>query len=103
MAAESNNLVLAARDAFAAAFGALPPLAITLDKRLPVASGIGGGSADAAAILRVLGRVRGVAVEDMAEIALTLGLDAVYYTHFLLLFFCVCLVVCVWLLSFFCW
>jgi len=75
LAAESNNLVLAARDAFAAAFGALPPLAITLDKRLPVASGIGGGSADAAAILRALGRVRGVAVEDMAEIALTLGSD----------------------------
>lgn len=75
LAGESGNLVLAARDAFAATFGALPPLAITLDKRLPVASGIGGGSADAAATLRALGRLRGVAVEDMADIALALGSD----------------------------
>ncbi|HEX4693696.1 4-(cytidine 5'-diphospho)-2-C-methyl-D-erythritol kinase [Sphingomonas sp.] len=75
LAGESGNLVLAARDAFAAAFGALPPLTITLDKRLPVASGIAGGSADAAAILRALGRLRGVVPEDMAEIALALGSD----------------------------
>ena len=32
--------------------------AITLHKALPVASGIGGGSADAAAVLRALGRIR---------------------------------------------
>lgn len=72
---EGPNLVLAARDAFAAAFGALPPLAITLDKHLPVASGIGGGSADAAATLRALGRMRGVPVAAMAAIALDLGSD----------------------------
>ena len=75
LAGEGNNLVLAARDAFAAAFGPLPPLAIALDKHLPVASGIGGGSADAAAVLRALGQMRGVAVEDMAAIAISLGSD----------------------------
>ncbi|SJZ72706.1 4-(cytidine 5'-diphospho)-2-C-methyl-D-erythritol kinase [Consotaella salsifontis] len=32
----------------------IPPLSITLDKRLPIASGIGGGSADAAALLRLI-------------------------------------------------
>jgi len=72
---EGTNLVLAARDAFATAFGALPPLTITLDKRLPVASGIGGGSADAAATLRALGRLQDVAVEKMMGMALALGSD----------------------------
>ena len=49
-----DNLVLRALAALAGAFGtALPPLALTLEKRLPVASGIGGGSADAAAALRL--------------------------------------------------
>ncbi|THD36861.1 MAG: 4-(cytidine 5'-diphospho)-2-C-methyl-D-erythritol kinase [Sphingomonas sp.] len=70
-----GNLVIAARDAFAARFGTLRPLAITLDKQLPVASGIGGGSADAAAMLRALARMRGVGIDEMAEIALALGSD----------------------------
>lgn len=75
LAGDSGNLVLAARDAFADEFGSLPPLAITLDKHLPVASGIGGGSADAAATLRALGRLQGVAIADMFDVALALGSD----------------------------
>jgi 4-diphosphocytidyl-2-C-methyl-D-erythritol kinase len=75
LAGESGNLVLAARDAFAAAHGPLPPLAITLDKHLPVASGIGGGSADAAAMLRALARLKGIDPADLADIALELGSD----------------------------
>ena len=72
---EGNNLVLAARDAFAAAYGPLPPLAITLDKHLPVASGIGGGSADAAATMRALARLKGIDPGVLADIALGLGSD----------------------------
>ncbi|HWU73270.1 MAG TPA: 4-(cytidine 5'-diphospho)-2-C-methyl-D-erythritol kinase [Sphingomonas sp.] len=72
---EGNNLVLAARDAFAAAHGPLPPLRITLDKHLPVASGIGGGSADAAATLRALARLKGIDPSTLADIALDLGSD----------------------------
>ncbi|QDZ07590.1 4-(cytidine 5'-diphospho)-2-C-methyl-D-erythritol kinase [Sphingomonas panacisoli] len=75
LSGEGNNLVIAARDAFAATFGPLPSLAITLDKHLPVASGIGGGSADAAATLRALGRLQGVAIDDMFDVALSLGSD----------------------------
>jgi len=75
LSGEGNNLVLAARDAFAAAHGPLPPLAITLDKHLPVASGIGGGSADAAATLRALARSKGIDPSALADIALGLGSD----------------------------
>jgi 4-diphosphocytidyl-2-C-methyl-D-erythritol kinase len=75
LSGEGNNLVLAARDAFAAAYRPLPPLAITLDKHLPVASGIGGGSADAAAMLRALARLKGVDPAGLAEVALELGSD----------------------------
>jgi 4-diphosphocytidyl-2-C-methyl-D-erythritol kinase len=72
---EGNNLVLAARDAFATAYGPLPPLAITLDKHLPIASGIGGGSADAAAMLRALARLKGIDPAGLAGVALELGSD----------------------------
>ena len=59
--AASSNLVVRARDALRDAARqsgiALPPVDIRLDKRLPVASGIGGGSADAGAMLRQLVRM----------------------------------------------
>lgn len=55
--AEPDNLVLRAGRALAEAMGVTPKGALTLDKRLPVASGIGGGSSDAAAALRLLARV----------------------------------------------
>ena len=50
---------------------------LTLVKTLPVASGIGGGSADAAAALRLLGRLWGVApaAEALRALALRLGAD----------------------------
>lgn len=74
--AEGDNLVTRAATAFAARFGPLPPLAIELVKRLPVASGIGGGSADAAATLRALARRMGVADDAaLAQIAAGLGSD----------------------------
>ena len=75
LSGEGDNLVLAARDAFLAAYGPLPPLAITLDKQLPVASGIGGGSADAAATLRALAQLKGIEPAALTGIALELGSD----------------------------
>ena len=53
----TDNLVLAALAAMRdLSFGDIPPLHITLAKNLPVAAGIGGGSADAAAMIRLLDR-----------------------------------------------
>ncbi len=53
----ADNLVAKAVKAFfAAADEPVPPLRFDLSKRLPVAAGIGGGSADAAACLRILHR-----------------------------------------------
>ncbi|SEN97243.1 4-diphosphocytidyl-2-C-methyl-D-erythritol kinase [Gemmobacter aquatilis] len=70
LAAEDDNLVLRAARAFGLNRGA----AIELEKHLPVASGIGGGSADAAAGLRALARLWGVALPDAATV-LRLGAD----------------------------
>jgi 4-diphosphocytidyl-2-C-methyl-D-erythritol kinase len=52
-------------------------LSIELKKNLPVASGIGGGSADAAAALRLMAGLSAqpIAYDDLAAIALTLGAD----------------------------
>lgn len=72
------NLVRRAAEALAAAAGVAPPrAAIRLDKRLPVAAGLGGGSADAAATLRGLGRQWGVEIgpDRLAALALGLGAD----------------------------
>ena len=75
-AGEADNLVVSAALAFRAAFGC-PPVAITLDKNLPIASGIGGGSADAAATLRALATLTGVdpAEPRLVAIARALGAD----------------------------
>ncbi|MBB4305488.1 4-diphosphocytidyl-2-C-methyl-D-erythritol kinase [Rhodobium orientis] len=76
-----DNLVLAAArtlEAVAAKRGKLvPPARLSLEKNLPVASGIGGGSADAAATLRALNRLWGLdlSAEALAELSAPLGAD----------------------------
>jgi 4-diphosphocytidyl-2-C-methyl-D-erythritol kinase len=77
--AGAGNLVLKARDAFREAFkeGVGEPLSITLEKNLPPSSGIGGGSSDAAAMLRALKRRYGSAPPEnpLPAIAARLGAD----------------------------
>ncbi|HWJ89235.1 MAG TPA: 4-(cytidine 5'-diphospho)-2-C-methyl-D-erythritol kinase [Pelagibacterium sp.] len=74
-----SNLVWRALEKFRARFPDHLPagLAIHLEKHLPVASGLGGGSADAAAVLRLLGRIstQPVADGDLFALAATLGSD----------------------------
>jgi 4-diphosphocytidyl-2-C-methyl-D-erythritol kinase len=72
-----ENLVLKAARLLAAEAGIEPLAALALTKRLPVASGIGGGSSDAAATLTALGELWRLAPapEDLARLALKLGAD----------------------------
>jgi len=74
---DADNLVLKAARALAAQAGRMPGAAIRLTKRLPVASGIGGGSADAAATLRGLNRLWNLKLPEraLAQIGLGLGAD----------------------------
>ena len=73
-----KNLVLKAARAFAVVAGIpVPRVCVQLTKRLPVASGIGGGSSDAAAMLRLLEEFTGTFLPDdrLHELALSLGAD----------------------------
>ena len=77
LAHAADNLVLRAARLLAEAGGVAARARLTLDKRLPVASGIGGGSADAAAALRLLCRLWRLdpPPAELAAIALRLGAD----------------------------
>jgi 4-diphosphocytidyl-2-C-methyl-D-erythritol kinase len=55
----------------------LPPLEVRIEKRIPVAAGLGGGSADAAAVLRLANRVAGdpLGIAELRDLAAGLGSD----------------------------
>ncbi|MEH2492002.1 4-(cytidine 5'-diphospho)-2-C-methyl-D-erythritol kinase [Bradyrhizobium sp. AZCC 2230] len=73
----SDNLVFKAAKLLADAVPNLKLGAFALDKVLPVAAGIGGGSADAAAALRLLARLNNLSLDDLRlqEVALATGAD----------------------------
>jgi len=74
---DADNLVLKAERALRADVGRLRGGHFRLQKNLPVAAGIGGGSADAAAALRLLARVNGLPADHpaLAAAALATGAD----------------------------
>ncbi|MGX4806388.1 4-(cytidine 5'-diphospho)-2-C-methyl-D-erythritol kinase [Bradyrhizobium guangdongense] len=73
----SDNLVFKAAKLLADAVPNLKLGAFALDKVLPVAAGIGGGSADAAAALRLLARLNNLPLDDprLQQVALATGAD----------------------------
>ncbi len=77
LAAEADNLVLKAARLLAGRAGIAPRAAVRLVKRIPVAAGLGGGSADAAATLRALVELWRVAMpeEELFDLAAELGAD----------------------------
>ncbi len=77
LSAGEDNIVVKAARKLAAALGAEPNVRIVLEKNLPVASGIGGGSADAAATLKALQILwdKTLPDEKLYPLALELGAD----------------------------
>ena len=72
---EGDNLALRAAKALQSSAKCTSGASITLDKRLPVASGLGGGSADAAAVLRLLTSLWKIDPAHAERVAPTLGSD----------------------------
>ena len=73
-----DNLATRAAAALAERLGRPADVRIALQKRIPVAAGLGGGSADAAAVLRGLARLWGLGAahaSDLQDVALGLGAD----------------------------
>jgi 4-diphosphocytidyl-2-C-methyl-D-erythritol kinase len=75
---EGQNLAASALAAFRSSAGAaMPPLGVRISKRVPVAAGLGGGSADAAAVLRAANRIAGdpLDADGLRALAAELGSD----------------------------
>lgn len=75
LSVDETNLVLRA----ARALGS-PPVAITLEKRIPVGGGLGGGSANAAATLVALAKMFDIR-QPLNDVALSLGSDVPFFLH----------------------
>jgi 4-diphosphocytidyl-2-C-methyl-D-erythritol kinase len=77
LAADPDNLVLKAARLLADRADVAPRVTIRLGKHIPVAAGLGGGSADAAAALRALSELWRVALpeEELFDLAASLGAD----------------------------
>ncbi|MEO8617783.1 MAG: 4-(cytidine 5'-diphospho)-2-C-methyl-D-erythritol kinase [Sphingomicrobium sp.] len=75
LSGEEDNLVTAAAKSLARTAAVAGGARLTLTKNLPVASGIGGGSADAAATLRLLTRLWQIDPSHALQVAPTLGSD----------------------------
>lgn len=84
LAGQDDNLILRALRALGDAAGiGEPPLAVTLDKRLPIAAGLGGGSSDAGAALKLARDVLELPLTDdaLADIAAGIGADGPMCLH----------------------
>jgi 4-diphosphocytidyl-2-C-methyl-D-erythritol kinase len=74
------NLAARAAEAFRRRFSADRAVAIRIVKRTPITAGLGGGSSDAAAVLRCLARAFGVTDRAaLAEVGLSIGSDVPFF------------------------
>jgi 4-diphosphocytidyl-2-C-methyl-D-erythritol kinase len=80
---DERNLAWQAAELMAEHVGRAPDVSITIDKCIPVAGGMGGGSADAAAVLVALNALweLGVARRDLHTLAAKLGSDVPFALH----------------------
>ena len=80
---DENNLVHRAARSFLSRTGISHGVSIRLEKNIPVAAGLGGGSSDAAATLLMLNRVNSMPLteSDLREIAVELGADVPFFLN----------------------
>jgi 4-diphosphocytidyl-2-C-methyl-D-erythritol kinase len=78
---DANNLCWQAAEKFSEATACLINWHIHIDKKLPVAGGMGGGSSNAATVLTLLNEANDRPLSDaqLAEIALSIGADVPYF------------------------
>jgi 4-diphosphocytidyl-2-C-methyl-D-erythritol kinase len=78
---DASNLAVRAALVFLAAAGIEAGLRLALEKRIPASAGLGGGSSDAAAVLRGLARIYPDAIspQGLRELALGLGADVPFF------------------------
>ncbi len=76
-----DNLCVKAARVLAKELGGVPPVAIYLHKAIPTEAGLGGGSSDAAAVLKGLNSLLGdpLAQEDLLRLAQSLGADVPFF------------------------
>ena len=74
---DERNIAWKAADAFYTALGMQPQLELTIEKRIPAAAGLAGGSADGAAVFAGLNALHGKPMSDraLAALSLTVGTD----------------------------
>lgn len=77
---DGNNLVCRAIEVMRSAFGIREGVSVTLDKQIPVAAGMAGGSSDAAAAMRGMRKLFRLSCsnEELRRLALPLGVDIPY-------------------------
>lgn len=80
---DENNLVYRAADLFYREIGESPNVSINLQKNIPVAAGLGGGSSDCAATLKGLNRLYGnpLSQERLLDIGKGLGADVPFFIY----------------------
>ncbi|MBC8309389.1 MAG: hypothetical protein H8E83_02605 [Planctomycetes bacterium] len=76
----SSDLAVRAHHLLEEKVGTTLPVQMKLEKRIPVGGGLGGGSADAAAMLQAVSEMYSLDV-DLKEIAMDLGSDVPYFLH----------------------
>jgi 4-diphosphocytidyl-2-C-methyl-D-erythritol kinase len=80
---DSSNLAYRAADAFMIAANQRIAVDIEIQKRIPIGSGLGGGSSDAAAVLLALNRTLGQPLREgqLAELGATIGADIPFFIY----------------------